>query len=184
MSAPKIPAGLYNTGLDGQDQALVTAIQTGLPLCPHPYAELGRRIGMEEAEVMQRLQRLLDDDVIKRMGVVVRHHELGYRANAMVVWDVPDRQVAELGRCLGQFEFITLCYRRPRRLPDWPYNLFCMIHGRERDIVLRRLAQIIEFHGLQSIAHSVLFSSRSFKQRGAHYAETAPGLPARRQSYG
>jgi DNA-binding Lrp family transcriptional regulator len=122
--------------------------------------------------------------MIKRMGVIVRHRALGYRANAMVVWDVPDSELERIGRLLAAETCVTLCYQRPRRLPDWPYNLFCMIHGRERDIVLRRLAQIIEFHGLQAIPRSVLFSSRSFKQRGAHYADSPPAEPARRQSYG
>lgn len=170
MSVPKIPAGILRcAGLDEQDKALVSAIQSGLPLCPRPYAEIGRRIGLPETEVMQRLQRLLDDDLIKRMGVVVRHHELGYRANAMVVWDMPEAQVSELGRCMGQFEFITLCYQRPRRLPDWRYNLFCMIHGRDRDEVLRCVDFVIERCALQDIAHEVLFSRRRFKQRGARY---------------
>ncbi len=170
MNVAKLPQGMLQSAeLDGRDKALVAAIQTGLPLCPHPYAEIGRRIGMEEAEVIQRLQRLLDDEFIKRMGVVVRHHELGYRANAMVVWDVPDSQVAELGRCLGQFDFITLCYQRPRRLPQWRYNLFCMIHGRDRDEVIGCVDLVIEQCALQDIAHEVLFSRRRFKQRGARY---------------
>ena len=170
MSVPKLSAEiLQGIGLDERDKALVAAVQSGLPLCPHPYAEIGVRIDMTEAEVMQRLQRLLDRDYIKRMGVVVRHHELGYRANAMVVWDVPDQQVAELGHCLGRFEFITLCYQRPRRLPDWRYNLFCMIHGRDRDEVLNNVAFVIEQCALQDITHEVLFSQRRFKQRGARY---------------
>jgi DNA-binding Lrp family transcriptional regulator len=149
-----------------------------------PYAAVGDQLGLDEAEVIKRLAELQDAGMIKRMGVVVRHRALGYRANAMVVWDVPDNALERVGRLLAAETCVTLCYQRPRRLPDWPYNLFCMIHGRERDVVLRRIAQIIEFHGLQAIAHSVLFSSRSFKQRGAHYAETAPGSPVRRQSYG
>jgi len=160
--------------LDAQDRALIGAIQGGLPLCSRPYAEIGARIGMDESEVMQRLQRLLNDDYIKRMGVVVRHHELGYRANAMVVWDVPDTQVDELGRCLGQFEFITLCYQRPRRLPDWTYNLFCMIHGQDRDEVLQYVNFIVERCALHEIKHEVLFSKRRFKQRGAHYHRVVP----------
>lgn len=170
MSVPKIPAGMLQcAGLDEQDKALVSAIQSGLPLCSHPYAELGRGIGLSETEVIHRLKRMLDEDYIKRMGVVVRHHELGYRANAMVVWDVADAQVSELGHCMGQFEFITLCYQRPRRLPDWRYNLFCMIHGRDRDEVLRCVDFAIERCALQDIAHEVLFSQRRFKQRGARY---------------
>jgi DNA-binding Lrp family transcriptional regulator len=170
--------------LTDTDRDLIAAIQQGLPLASRPYAAVGARLGMSEADVIARLTELQDAGLIKRMGVVVRHRELGYRANAMVVWDVPDNDLERVGRLLAAETCVTLCYQRPRRLPDWPYNLFCMIHGRERDMVRRRLAQIIDYHGLQAIAHSVLFSSRSFKQRGAHYAESAPGLPARRQSYG
>jgi len=170
MNVPKIPSGiLRDAGLDEQDKRLISAIQSGLPLCPHPYAEIGKHIGMSEAEVIQRLQQLMADDFIKRMGVVVRHHELGYRANAMVVWDIPDAQVRELGQCMGQFEFITLCYQRPRRLPDWRYNLFCMIHGRNRQEVLSCVDFVIERCALQDISHEVLFSQRRFKQRGARY---------------
>ena len=106
--------------LDDQDMVLVTEIQTGLPLSVTPFADVGRQVGMSEAMVIQRLERLLQQGVIKRLGVVVRHHELGYRANAMTVWNIPDKNVTDLGICIGRFEFVTLCYRRPRRLPDWP----------------------------------------------------------------
>lgn len=156
--------------LDHIDRQLVACIQGGLPLSARPYAEIGKTVGLEESAVMQRLQRLMDIGVIKRFGVVVRHHELGYRANAMVVWDVPDEQVDELGRCLKQFDFVTLCYQRPRCLPQWPYNLFSMIHGQDRDKVLASLEQLVSQCGLASIPHEVLFSRRRFKQRGAYYA--------------
>jgi len=155
--------------LDGDDEALIAAIQEGLPLVPEPYAEIGRRIGLPEADVIRRLERLLETGVIKRLGVVVRHHELGYRANAMTVWNIPDGKVDALGTCMGGFDFVTLCYRRPRRLPDWPYNLFTMIHGRDRDEVLANIALLVRECGLESIDHEVLFSRRRFKQRGALY---------------
>ena len=160
--------------LDGDDEALITAIQGGLPLVPEPYAELGRRIGLSEDEVIARLRRLQETGVIKRLGVVVRHHELGYRANAMTVWDIPDDQVDTLGACMGRFAFVTLCYRRPRRLPDWPYNLFTMIHGRDRDEVQANIALLVRECGLEHIAHEVLFSRRRFKQRGALYHAPEP----------
>lgn len=170
MNTPSLPQGILPyAALDTQDMALIGAMQSGLPLCSHPYAEIGKRTGMSETEVIQRLQRLLAEGFIKRLGVVVRHHELGYRANAMVVWDVPDKQVSELGHCLGKFEFITLCYQRPRRLPDWRYNLFCMIHGRDRDEVLKHVEFVKEQCRLEDIPHDVLFSQRRFKQRGARY---------------
>ena len=155
--------------LDEIDDALISAIENGLPLSSRPYAEIARQLGIEEQEVTSRLATLKQSGVIKRFGVIVRHRELGYRANAMLVWDVPDERVAELGRCLSQYDFITLCYRRPRVMPDWPYNLFCMIHGKSRDEVLERIDWLIEQCQLQSLPHHVLFSRRRFKQRGAVY---------------
>ena len=156
--------------LTDTDRLLIAAIQDGLPLVAHPYAAVGRQLGLSESQVIERLETMQDAGLIKRMGVVVRHRELGYRANAMVVWNVPDVDIVRIGELLAAEDCVTLCYQRPRRLPDWPYNLFCMIHGRERDGVLRRLEQLIECHGLGHIAHEVLFSGRSFKQRGARYA--------------
>lgn len=155
--------------LDATDDALISAIENGLPICSRPYAEIGGRLGIEESEVIARLASLRQRGVIKRLGVIVRHRELGYRANAMLVWDVPDDRVGELGRCLSQYDFITLCYRRPRVLPDWPYNLFCMIHGKSREEVLERIDWLIEQCNLQDLPHHVLFSRRRFKQRGAVY---------------
>jgi DNA-binding Lrp family transcriptional regulator len=159
------------------DLSLIGAIQSGLPLSPRPYAELAGRLGLDEAAVIERLRHLQDSGVIKRMGLVVRHHELGYGANAMVVWDVPNAEVAELGRCLSRFEFVTLCYRRPRQGKAWPYNLFCMIHGRDRGEVRAKVRQIVQCCGLEDIPHTLLFSVRRFKQRGAHYRNAAQREP-------
>ena len=154
------------------DRELIAVIQDGLPLVAHPYAAIGKQLGLSETAVIKRLEMLQSAGLIKRMGVVVKHRALGYRANAMVVWDIPDDQVERIGALLADEVCVTLCYQRPRRLPAWPYNLFCMIHGSERDSVLRRLEQIISCHGLEKIPYTVLFSGRRFKQRGARYVET------------
>jgi len=159
--------------LNEQDRELIAAIQGGLPLVAKPYSAIAAQLGLTEKEVTARLQQLQAAGLIKRMGVVVRHRALGYRANAMVVWDIPDAEVERIGTLLADETCVTLCYQRPRRLPEWRYNLFCMIHGRERDSVLRRLEQIVALHGLEKIPHTVLFSGRSFKQRGAHYIESS-----------
>ena len=166
---------------DARDAGLLHAIEDGLPLVSRPFAQLGEQLDMSEGEVIARLWLLQTRGVIKRFGVVVRHHELGYRANAMVVWDIPDSQVREMGRRLGGFPFVTLCYRRPRRPPAWPYNLFTMIHGRDRDQVLARVAELVEQCGLQDIPYQALFSRRRFKQRGARYGKgrQRPASPSR-----
>jgi DNA-binding Lrp family transcriptional regulator len=153
------------------ESALINAIQDGIPLVSRPWAVLGARAGMSEPEVMDTLAQLQAQGIIRRLGVVVRHHELGYRANAMVVWDIPDETVSAAGRCLGQFDCVTLCYRRPRRQPEWRYNLFTMIHGRDRDEVLGLVEQLRAACQLQHVPHEVLFSCRRFKQCGARYSE-------------
>jgi DNA-binding Lrp family transcriptional regulator len=163
--------------LSESDRRLVAAIQDGLPLAARPFAEVGARCGLTEAEVVAGLERLRAAGVVKRFGIVVRHHELGYNANAMVVWDVPDERVDEVGRRLGEADCVTLCYRRPRRPPEWPYNLFCMIHGRRRETVLAQLDRLTRDLGLGDLPRAVLFSGRRFKQRGARYAPSSAEAP-------
>jgi len=153
----------------GSAEDLIDAIQDGLPLVARPYLAIAGRIGCSEFEVIERLRGLLDRGIIKRLGVVVRHHELGYRANAMVVWDVPDAQVDRIGRQLGDQDCVTLCYQRPRRLPEWRYNLFSMVHGQDRNEVLACIERMAAALGLRDIPHEVLFSGRRFRQRGARY---------------
>ena len=152
------------------ERRLVSVLQEGLPLFMRPFALIAERIGISENEVMGRIGHWLDDGAIKRFGVVVRHRELGYKANAMLVHDIPDARVGELGRALAEEPAVTLCYRRPRVLPDWPYNLFCMIHGRERSEVEAIIGELRQRHGLTDCAHDVLFSLTRFKQNGARYA--------------
>ncbi|MCP3867632.1 MAG: Lrp/AsnC family transcriptional regulator [Gammaproteobacteria bacterium] len=155
--------------LSEQDRRLIAEIQEGLPLTSHPYLEIGSRIGASEEDVIERIGRLQASGIIKRMGIVVRHHELGYTANAMVVWDVPDERLDDIGMRLGNQDCVTLCYQRPRRLPDWPYNLFCMIHGQNKERVLHTIDALVDSQKLGDIPHKVLFSGRRFKQRGARY---------------
>ena len=124
------------------DHHILAAMEDGLPLIPRPYQELAERLGVAEDELIARLRALLECGIIKRLGLIVRHHELGYAANAMVVWDVPDEAVGAIGRRMSELPFVTLCYRRERRPPTWPYNLFCMIHGRDRHTVLGQLAEL------------------------------------------
>lgn len=156
--------------LESADYALTTALEGGLTLTPRPYALLAAKLGVSEEAILARLIRLLELGVIRRFGVVVRHRELGYAANAMVVWDVPDAAVSEVGRQLAQQSAVTLCYRRPRRLPDWCYNLFSMVHGQDRQAVLAQIARMRNELGLEHLPCQPLFSRRRFKQCGARYS--------------
>ncbi len=153
---------------DALDLKLLARISAGLPLCPRPYAQIGMEIGLNETEVIRRLTALKADGLIKRLGVIVKHRPLGYRANAMIVWNVPDGLIKPLGKHISRFSFVTLCYQRPKH-PEWPYNLYCMIHGKDRATVLAQLAQLDNACGLAHFERQILFSRRCFKQRGANY---------------
>lgn len=148
---------------------LLAAIEDGLPLVSRPYAVAAETAGLGEDALIDGLAELMENGIVGRLGLVVRHHELGYRANAMVVWDVPDLEVREVGRLMATFPCVTLCYRRPRRPPLWPYNLFCMVHGHDRGEVRALVANIAGDLGLEDMAREILFSRRRFKQRGARY---------------
>jgi DNA-binding Lrp family transcriptional regulator len=147
------------------------AIQNGLPLTEQPYLTLANDLGLSETQVMQTISDWQDDGLIKRLGLVVKHHSLGYKANAMVVWDIPDHKVDEVGDLLSLCDAVTLCYQRPRQLPEWNYNLFSMIHGQDRDTVLRQLADIVKDNGLSDFNRDVLFSYKLFKQCGGQYVQ-------------
>ena len=155
--------------LNETEQRLIGLIQSGLPISSRPWADIARQMNLDEDEVLNQVRKLQERGLIKRFGLVVRHHELGHTANAMVVWDVPDDRVRAVGEALGRHDCVTLCYQRPRRLPQWPYNLFCMIHGKDRERVLDIIEELVEAEGLQDIPHEVLFSGERFKQRGAKY---------------
>ena len=154
---------VYLTDLD---RHLLTALQDGLPLTARPYARIAAQLGVGEDDVLERLAVLQENGTISRFGVVVSHRALGYRANGMSVWDLPDARISELGRQVGALEFVSHCYRRPRRLPAWPYNLFAMVHGKSRAEVEDQVARIAELLGGAVRAHDVLYSTRILKKTG------------------
>lgn len=152
--------------------AIIEAMQGGLALTNRPFARIAERVGTDEQTVIETVRELRTAGTIKRFGVVVRHHELGYRANGMLVMDVPDESVETIAERLAEDPAVTLCYRRPRRPPEWPYNLFCMIHGRDRSSVQRKVDALLLANDLQDRRNCVLFSRRRFKQRGAIYVSS------------
>jgi DNA-binding Lrp family transcriptional regulator len=155
--------------IDATDYQLIKVMQNGLPLVSRPYASIAQTLDISEGEVISRLSKLKQQGLVKRLGVIVNHRSLGYHANAMVVFDIPDVKVKQIGEQISQFNFVNLCYLRPRHPDVWSYNLYCMIHGKTRDKVLQQLEQLIESCDLKSFDYEVLFSRQCFKQRGASY---------------
>jgi DNA-binding Lrp family transcriptional regulator len=154
------------------DERLVRATQAGLPLATEPYAALAATLGVSEAQVIERLAAMLADRRVRRIGVVPNHYALGYTANGMSVWDVDDEQIDVLGPQVGALEFVSHCYRRPRRLPDWPYNLFAMVHARSREEVAGKLEVIRGVLGSALRASDVLYSTRILKKTGLRLGES------------
>jgi DNA-binding Lrp family transcriptional regulator len=161
--------------VDDDDRRLLAALEGGLPLLSRPYLDLARRLGWSEARVLSQLSRLIEEGIVSRFGCILRHRAIGFTANAMAVWDVPDDEVDAIAERLAARDGITLCYRRTRRPPQWPYNLFAMVHGRERRGVLSTLTEAELAVGLAACEGAVLFSRRCFKQEGARFAPLRRG---------
>jgi len=152
--------------IDELDRKIVQSTQTGLPLQAAPYGEIAKACDCDPQTVIQRMQRMLERGVIRRIGAIPNHYRLGLHANGMSVWDVDDDRLLELGARVGRLEFVSHCYQRPRHLPMWPYNLFAMIHGHDRDEVMQKQQQVAEMLGGSCRQHDVLFSTRILKKTG------------------
>lgn len=148
------------------DHRIVLATQAGLPICERPFDVVAQEVGSTATQVQERINIMLEDGRIRRIGVVPNHYRLGYTANGMSVWDVDDLHIEAAGEMVGALNMVSHCYQRPRALPDWPYNLFAMVHGRYRDEVLEKVQQIECLLGDKIRSHDILFSTRILKKTG------------------
>ena len=161
-----LQAGKVKDTYEILDRDIILQTQEGLPLVAEPYYQIAKQLGVETKLVIQRIQTMQEDGRIRRIGAVPNHYRLGYTGNGMSVWDVPDEQVQTLGELIGGLDYVSHCYHRPRFLPDWPYNLFAMVHGRSREEVLDKAQKIADLLGENCRAKDVLFSSRILKKTG------------------
>jgi DNA-binding Lrp family transcriptional regulator len=152
--------------LDDLDRRIVLATQAGLPLDPRPYHWVASELGETPERIMERFTAMLADGRIRRIGVVPNHYRLGYVANGMSVWDVPDDLIRAVGKEVGELDIVSHCYHRPRHLPDWPYNLFAMVHGHSQDEVRQKVGRIAEQLGERVRGYDILFSTRILKKTG------------------
>ncbi len=167
-AARRIDGAVLRT-LTFDEERLLGVLQYGLELVSRPFARLAEQAGLDESTVIAMIKAWRGEGLIKRFGIIVRHHELGFVSNAMVVWDLPDHEAERIGRLFAAEPEVTLCYKRRRHLPQWPYNLYCMIHGRSRTEVEAAVVRLRDRLGLEAVRYEVLFSRRRFKQRGALY---------------
>ena len=152
--------------LDETDLAIMRATQSGLPLTSQPYHRIAEQLGLTAKTVMTRMAAMQEQGIIRRIGAIPNHYKLGYRFNGMTVWNVPDEIIDELGKKVGQLEFVSHCYHRPRHLPEWPYNLFAMVHGKTQQDVDQQIQQIAGLLGSYNQACDVLYSTKILKKTG------------------
>ncbi|HEX9185180.1 MAG TPA: Lrp/AsnC family transcriptional regulator [Burkholderiales bacterium] len=156
--------------MNALDERIVRATQAGLPLVPETWRAVAEAAGVTQAQLFARIEAMLNDGRIRRIGAVPNHYKLGYTANGMSVWDVADDAVDKLGAKVGALPFVTHCYRRPRRLPQWRYNLFAMVHGKSRAETDAHVEEIRALLAPALRAHDVLYSTRILKKTGLRLA--------------
>ena len=156
----------HNIIIDDIDRRIIHCTQSGLPLVPRPYHNIAARLGLDVNDVIFRMQTMQQNGIIRRIAAVPNHYALGYKGNGMSVWDVPSELVNELGNKVGALDFVSHCYHRPRFLPEWPYNLFAMVHAHNKDEALLLVNTIADLLGEFDRGHDVLFSKQILKKTG------------------
>lgn len=149
------------------DKRIIRELQEGLPLVSRPFLVLADRLNLSEAELLARIEDFIDRGVIRRFGAAVRHQDLGFVANAMVVWSVPEERLEAVGALLAGFDEVTHCYARRAHPPEWPYNLFTMIHGQTEEECRQVAARLAAACGVQH--YRLLFSAAELKKSSMKY---------------
>jgi len=148
------------------ERRLVDILSEGLPLGERPFAVLAERLGVSEEEVLAALRALKEKKIIRRLGALIRHNLSGYEGNAMVAWRVPEERVEEVGRRLAAHPAVSHCYLR-RTAPDWPYNLYTMVHAASEEECRRLAAEISRELDLPD--YEMLFTEKEIVRRTRRY---------------
>lgn len=151
---------------DELDFKIVLETQGGIPIVSNPFEAIALKIGISEVELVSRLQILKDVGFIRKMAGTPNHYKIGYTANAMTVWDIPDDKVDAVGEVFKTAGFISHCYIRPRSLPVWPYNLFAMVHGKNREEVSQKVDHLKKLIASKFESVELIYSSQILKKTG------------------
>ncbi len=152
--------------LDPSDIRILSVLQDDIPLVERPFAALAEKIGLSEEEFLKKLKGLLERGLIRRFGATIRHDRSGYKANAMVAWQVPEERLEEVGQLMAETPGVTHCYAR--RAPDfWPYTLYTMVHGPDEESCLALIQEMSLKTGVKT--YEILFTEREFKRSTRRY---------------
>jgi len=148
------------------DKKIIRKIQEDLPLVPKPYAEIAQELGITEKELIYKIKGFCDEGIIRRFGSILNHRNVGYKANAMVVWIVPEDKIKEVSKIMISFPQVSHCYQRPI-FPDWPYNIFTMVHAKtqqECEKVVKEIASDVKIYD-----YNMLYSALELKKVSMKY---------------
>ena len=152
--------------LTTQERKIIEVTQSGLPVTARPFADVAQRVGLTEQEVIEIFRHWQATGLLRRIALVPNHYRAGYRYNLMTVWDIEDRHVDTVGEHFAALHWVSHCYRRPRKMPNWPYNLFAMIHATSEEALNEQHRQLITLSAPYCRGHDALISRRILKKTG------------------
>jgi len=157
-----------------QDKTLIRVTQEDLPLVEEPFAQLAEQAAVTQEQLLAWLAEMQAMGYLRRFAAILRHRKAGFTDNGMLTWCVREDRIEEAGRIAGAFPQVSHCYQRPT-YPDWPYNLFTMVHARSRENCERireRIAEALRPLGVSRSA--ALYTLKEYKkERVKYFAETA-----------
>jgi DNA-binding Lrp family transcriptional regulator len=148
------------------EKQVMLALQRDLEVAPRPFQELAERAGVSEEEALAAIRSLQEKGYIRRFGATLRHQLSGFEANALVVWIIPPAELSRLGKKLAGHRAVTHCYAR-QPAPDWPYNLYSMVHGRNPDEIKALAGEMARDIGIAD--YDILFSEAELKKTTMRY---------------
>lgn len=148
------------------DIKIIKELQNNLPLVNRPFKIIAKKIGISEEKLIEKIKYLKKNGYIRRFGAALRHREMGIKANAMIVWKVPEEDCDRVGTIISSFDEVTHCYQRPE-MPDWPYNLFAMVHFNTKEECYRMAQKITNAIG--NYSYKLLFSTKELKKTSMKY---------------
>jgi DNA-binding Lrp family transcriptional regulator len=149
-----------------EEKNFIRELQKDLEIVERPFLESAQKLGITEEQLLEKVKQYEEIGVMRRFAAILRHREVGFTANGMIVWRVPDERIEEVGEKLGAFPQISHCYQRPA-YPDWPYNVFSMIHCKsttDAEDIAKQIQKQIDVND-----YKILFSSREFKKTRVEY---------------
>lgn len=152
--------------LDELDKKIICALQDEFPLVARPYQAIAEKLGITEAELMKRMEGYLQSGKIRKMGAVLRHREVGYAANALCAWVIPDERTDEIGAFMAGKPEITDCYLRNKQT-GWRYNFYTMLHGHTRQQCQKIVTDLAREIGVND--YIMLFSTKEWKKTSMRY---------------